>query len=414
MRMIHRVQFICNAHGTMHRWLQLSRRHCRLDTSFRRVFSTSNAIDSVDVRCGSSGHVTVDLHNFGKLTPDEPILIHFPPLPAHPSSQPKLPDFLQGLPVASIRYRWDGLSGTAPAVLDDDKPSQAQWPAPVHDTAFAYSWLSKTFAPESGARRGVYVYGSFLGASLATSLALTEAHPHARFAVRGLMAYNGIYNWTMFLPDHRINRPTTRGGKSIMPPQPREGSHLHFLQEQMRGLFSKPTHLFDAFGSPSLLFHSPGLLVPRSFTMTIAESAAIDAMVGEAVDPAFAPKTPRKSHLVFPPRKSTLKIPEALLMYDTNPIPLTASGKPSKRKPKASGNSFQAQAAELTELMRRSVEVVELKERVKWDDGIEDPAGEAERRVQMIDIGQGTPEYEMSHAGQEAALTWLKDRNLGQ
>ncbi|KAJ3476266.1 hypothetical protein NLG97_g9182 [Lecanicillium saksenae] len=398
----------------MHRWLQLPRRRCRLDYSFRRVFSTSNAIESVDVRCGSSGHVTVDLHNFGNLTPDEPILIHFPPLPAPTASQSKLPEFLQGLPVASIRYRWQGLPGTTPAQLDDDSPSPEQWPAPVHDTAFAYSWLSETFAPETGARRGVYVYGSFLGASLATSLALTEAHPHARFAVRGFMAYNGIYNWTMFLPDHRINRPTTRGGKQIMPPQPREGSHLHFLQEHMPSLFGRPTHLFDAFASPSLLFHSPGLLVPRSFTMTIAESAAIDAMVGEGIDPAFAPKTPRKSHLVFPPRKSTLKIPEALLMYDSNPIPLTASGKPSKRKPKANGNSFQAQAAELAELMRRSVEVVELKERVKWDDDVHGLADEAERRVQVLGIGEGSPEYDMSHTGQDAALAWLKDRNLGQ
>ncbi|KAJ4155371.1 hypothetical protein LMH87_000622 [Akanthomyces muscarius] len=397
----------------MHRWLQLHRRHCRFNTPFRRVFSTSSAIDSVEVRCGSSGHVTVDLHNLGNLQHDEPILIHLPPLPAHPGAQSKLPDFLQGLPVASIRYRWDGLSGTAPALLDSDKPSSAQWPAPVHDTAFAYTWLSENFAPGNCARRGVYVYGSFLGASMATSLALTEAHPHARFAVRGFMAYNGIYNWTMFLPDHRINRPTTRGSKSIMPPQPREGSPLQFLQEQMPGLFGRPTHLFDAFASPSLLFHSPGLIVPRSFTMTVAEAAAIDAMVGKEADPAFAVKTPRKSRLVFPPRKSTLKLPEALLMYDSNPIPLTATGKPSKRKPKAAGNSFQAQAAELGELMRRSVEAVELKERVKWDDDIQDLAGEAERRVQMLDIGQGSLDHEMSAAGQEAALKWLKDRDLG-
>lgn len=317
--------------------------------------------------------------------------------------------------MASIRYRWDRLSGTATAtaLLDSDSPAPAQWPAPIHDSAFAYSWLSKNFAPGNCARRGVYVYGSFLGASMATSLALTEAHPHARFAVRGFMAYNGIYNWTMFLPDHRINRPTTRSSKSIMPPRPREGSHLHFLQEQMPGLFGRPTHLFDAFASPSLLFHSPGLVVPPSFTMTVAEATAIDALVGKEADPAVAVKTPRKSRLVFPPRKSTLKIPEALLLYESGPIALTASGKPSKRRAKASGNSFQAQADELGELMRRSVEAVELKERAKWDDGIQDLTDEPERRVQMLDIGQGSPDYEMSAAGQEAALKWLKDRDLG-
>ncbi|OAA56029.1 hypothetical protein ISF_07627 [Cordyceps fumosorosea ARSEF 2679] len=371
----------------MHRWRPLHRRHFQ-SAFIRRLFSTSTTAESIDVRCGSSGHVTVDLYNFTNLRRDEPVLIHLPPLPARGDGPLKLPEFLHGLPVASIRYRWDGLSGRPPlALLDDHKPSPAQWPTPVHDVSFAYSWLSDTFSPEKCGRRGVYVYGSFLGASLAASLALTEAHPHARFAVRGLMAYNGIYNWTMFLPDHRVNRPTTRAGKSIMPPQPRQGSHLHFLQEQMPGLFGKPAHLFDAFASPSLLFHSPGLLVPRSFTMTVAEAVAIDAMVGQAADPALV-KTPRKSHLVFPPRKSTLKIPEALLMHDSNPMPLTASGRPWKRKPKAGGNNFQSQAAELVELMRRSVDVVELKERGKWDDNVEGLADEASRRVQMLDTGE--------------------------
>lgn len=342
------------------------------------------------------------------------MIVHLPPLPSSHSAQAKLPGFLEALPVASIRYRWDGLEKLAPALLDpeDTRPSPAQWPAPVHDVAFAYSWLAESLAPEKHGRRPVYVYGSFLGASLAASLALTESHPHARFAVRGFMAYNGIYNWTMFLPDHRINRPSMRAGKSVQPPQPRAGSHLHFLQEQMPGLFGKPTHLFDAFASPSLLFHSPGLIVPPSFTMTAAEAAAIDAMVGEAPDPALAVKTPRKSHFTFPPRKSTLKIPEALLLYDSSPIPLTTSGKPSKRKAKASGNSFEAQAAELTELMRRSIDVVELKERVKWDDDIHEMTDEAHRRVQMLDIGAGTPDYDMSAAGQEAALAWLGDRDL--
>lgn len=318
--------------------------------------------------------------------------------------------------MASIRYRWDGLSGAAqPALLDDakDTASPAPWPTPVHDVGFAYSWLSDNLAPEKG-RRGVYIYGSYLGASLATSLALTESHPHSRFAVRGFMAYNGVYNWTMFLPDHRVNRPTSRAGKTLPPPQPREGSHLHFLQQHMPALFGKPTHLFDAFASPSLLFHSPGLLVPRSFTMSVADAAAIDAMVGEEPDPAYTVKTPRKSHLVFPPRKSTLKIPEALLLHDASPVPLTASGKPSKRKSKAGGNSFEAQAAELAELMRRSVEVVELRERGKWDEDIDTLADEAERRVQTMDIGEGTPDYEMSAAGQAAALDWLRHRDLSE
>lgn len=46
--------------GTMRRWLPLHRRHLHFNPSFRRVFSTNDAIDSVDIRCGSSGHVTVE------------------------------------------------------------------------------------------------------------------------------------------------------------------------------------------------------------------------------------------------------------------------------------------------------------------------------------------------------------------
>ncbi|EGX95715.1 hypothetical protein CCM_00369 [Cordyceps militaris CM01] len=407
----------------MHKWRHLHRHHLRLNTLLRHAYSTNTTIDSVHVRCGSSGHVTVDLHNFSHLRHDEPILIYLPPLPTHPGAPSQLPAFLQGLPVASIRYRWDGLvGGRPPALLDDDAPPSspaAPWPAPVHDAAFAYSWLSRTFSPRAQcARRGVYVYGSFLGGGLAASLALTEAHPHARFAVRGFVAYNGIYNWTMFLPDHRIHRPTTSraaAGRTIPPQQLSKGSHLHFLQEQMPGLFGRPAHLFDAFASPSLLFHAPGLLVPRSFSATVAETVALDALLGKHPDPAYQVQPPRKSHLVFPPRRSTLKIPAALLLHDAPPVALTASGRPSKRKSSARGrHSFQAQAAELAELMRRSVDVVELRERQKWDDDMDGWAGEAERRVQILDVGPGTSDYELSVTGQEAAVGWLKDRDLGQ
>lgn len=146
--------------------------------------------------------------------------------------------------------------------------------------------------------------------------------------------------------------------------------------------------------------------------MSVAEAVAIDAMLGKETEPAYVVKTPRKSHFVFPPRQSTLKIPEALLLHDSSPIALTASGKPSRRKSKASGNSFEMQAAELVELMRRSIEVVELKDRCKWDDDILDLADESRRRVQLMDVGEGSSDYEMSAAGEAAALRWLMEREL--
>lgn len=292
------------------------------------------------------------------------------------------------------------------------------WPNPVHDTAFAFSWLADNLAPEGNGRRDMYVYGSHLGASLATSLALTESHTHARFGVRGVVAYNGIYNWTMFLPDHRINRPRTKALSAIPPPSPVEGSHLDRLQGQMPRLFGKPANLFDPFASPSLFFHSPGLAVPNSFTMSMINSTMIDALATRKT--LEVTPTPRKSHSVFPPRKSTLKIPETLLLHDS-PVPVpakasTTSTKASKTRRRAAaaprGNTFEAQAQELVQLMRRSIEKIELKERSKWDDDVNPEAAEEEglRRVQAVDVGDEVGSLELGEAGQETALAWLRDR----
>lgn len=327
-----------------------------------------------------------------------------------------MPGFLHGLPVASINYRWEGIPSedASPAAEDVLARKPPVWPTPVHDAALAYSWLVDNLSPKQVGRRSVYLYGSFLGAGLASSLALTESHAHSKFGVRGFSAYNGVYNWTMFLPDHRVNRPATRAGKSIPPPQPDHGSHIQYLQERLSTLFGVPEHLFDAFASPSLLFHSPGLLVPRSFTMTLDESVAIDVLSGQEDGVGIQLKQPRKSHLIFPPRKSTLKIPEALLLHDSSPIGPKRRTRATKTKAaaKISGNTFASQALELAELMRRSVEVVEMKERSRWDEEMEGWENEAERRVQTCDVGPERPSYDLSDTGQETVLEWLRDRDV--
>ena len=326
-----------------------------------------------------------------------------------------MPGFLQGFPVASINYRWDSMPDSDSATEVEQPFRPASWPSPVHDAAHAYSWLSDNLSPTQTGRRPVYVYGSYLGASIASSLALTQSHSHSKFGVRGFMTYNGIFNWTMFLPDHRVNRPTTRAGKLIPAPQPEDGSHMQYLQECLPMLFGKPEHLFDAFASPSLLFHSPGLLVPRSFSMTLEESLAIDALSGQDEDEiGIQLKQPRKSHLVFPPRKSTLKIPEALLLHDSTPRPARRRAKTTKAKsgPKPTGNNFGSQALELADLMRRSIEMVEIKERSKWDEDMDGWENEADRRVQTRDIGNNSSSYDMNEAGQQAVLEWLHDRGV--
>lgn len=323
----------------------------------------------------------------------------------------RLPGFLEHLPVATINYRW--LQPEHQADGGREKSHSRLWPTPIHDAATAFSWLSENFTPERNGRRSVYAYGSFLGASLATSLALTESHAHSGFSIRGLIALNGIYNWTMFLPDHPINR-------KLASIQHDEGTHLHDINELLPRLFDTPDDMFDPFASPSLFFHNPGLLVPREFGHSAIEeadqiSAFIEAHGGtvETPPPTEEVKQPRKSHLIFPPRKSTLKLPQTLLLHNTPQVktPKRKTTRKTTKTPKRySGNSFAAQAAELAELMRRSVDVVELKERSKWDEDMDGREDEAERRVQVLDIGPEIKGLGVGDSTQAVIDSWLQNK----
>ncbi|GAB0132282.1 hypothetical protein EsDP_00000723 [Epichloe bromicola] len=393
---------------------------CRLGShslsQISRIRPFSTAIpERVEVRCGSAGYVTIDLFNTHHASSqNDPLLIHLPPFPRPHMSTPRLPSFLQKRPVASINYRWRPFS-EASTEANDSTP--LYWPTPVHDTSFAMAWVLDNLSPPGNSRRDIYVYGSYLGASLATSLALTEAHPHARFGVRGLIAHNGIYNWTMFLPDHRVNKAPRRTKTTTPPPGPIEGSHLHRLQENMPALFDTPSNLFDPFASPSLFFHSPGLLVPDSFYMTVEHAALIDNMTSDGDIPAISIKAPRKSHLVFPPRQSTLRIPDTLIVYESTLLPTGAKAssksraKTAQKRTKSSGHSFESQATELVELLQRSVDVVELRERGKWDEDIDHWADEARRRVQLVEAGPETGSIEPGDVGCDAISSWIQDRS---
>ncbi|KFA74864.1 hypothetical protein S40288_06462 [Stachybotrys chartarum IBT 40288] len=359
--------------------------------------------ESVDVPCGSAGRVTIDLYNISKHSPSSALIVHLPAFPAvRPKTPLPLPSFLQQWPVASINYRWSNQPEPRQA---DFSPSLA-WPTPVHDVGFAFSWLKENLTPDDG-RRSVYAYGSHLGASLAVSLALTEAHSHARFGVKGVLAYNGVYNWTMFLPDHRINK-SARMTKTAA--RPRTDSQMQMLTEQIPTLFHVPSRMFDPFASPSLLFHSPGLEVPKTFGLSATESRMIDALANRTFDAQVIVKPPRKAHMVFPPRQSTLKIPDACLLYTTPPPILTAKGEPTKRRVSSRGNTLEAQAQELAELMRRSIDKVELKERSKWDDDLDTWARQQQRRVQTMAVGEERSILELGDVGKAVAMAWLGER----
>ncbi|CAJ2505349.1 Uu.00g127430.m01.CDS01 [Anthostomella pinea] len=416
----------------MRRWLPLRTSRYAYSRSPRSrclstIASAFHDVERVSVRCGSSGHVLVDLHNIAKISSSEPLLVYLPPY-VSTGGITQLPKFCQGYATAVIHYRWTGASPeekeNASTGLDEDGGSNdffhPGWPAPIHDTLKAYSWITQNLTPPTYTRRDIYVYGSHLGASLATSLALTETHPHERMGVRGCIAYNGIYNWTMFLPDHPINKLPNLRSINVLEEilaQPGDPS-FQDLKHQAEELFKKPDNLFDPFASPCLFFHTPGLLVPPSFdasaippeSASSTSSALLEgAMLGTSSTNTFKP--PRRSPLGFPPRQSTLKIPEMLLLHDTPPpLPPSLLRRRQRRKKEFLGNSFGAQAEELARLMQRSINKIEMKERLKWDDSFDGLDEEANRRVQVYDVGVNAGCGGLYGEGSDLAAMWLDER----
>ncbi|KAI1741414.1 hypothetical protein F4680DRAFT_64529 [Xylaria scruposa] len=399
------------------RSLQLRLRTKPLST----IASGLHNAERINVPVGSSGSVKIDLYNLPKVSSSEPLLVYLPPFSSEvPTSDlTSLPRFAQKHATAVIHYRWTDPWPEEKAVEDDASDGEetvyrrfhSGWPAPIHDTLKAYTWITENLIPTTprSARRDIYVYGSYLGASLATSLALTEAHPHERMAVRGCVAYNGIYNWTMFLPDHPINKLPKSISRNFLeeiltlPGDP----DFQELKQMARELFNKPDDLFDPFASSCLFFQTPGLLVPPSFDESAIPppSSLVDMpwLPEEAVEQLMPLKHPRKSPLVFPARKSTLKIPEMLLLHDTAPpLPPSLMRRRQRRKKENPVNSFRTQAEQLASLMRRSINKVELKERMKWDEDMHDCDDEADRRVQVHDVGDKSNGI--------IATAWLDDR----
>ncbi|TPX14643.1 uncharacterized protein E0L32_005335 [Thyridium curvatum] len=424
-----------------------------------RWYSSAPEAERVIVPCASSGSISVDLHGVQNHPSTSPLLICLPPFsPLGNDVVPPLPAFTRRYPTAVINYRWPDtvLSSTASSPSsrvsgeDEEEPdftTPLHWPTPIHDVLFGYEWITANLAPPERSRRDIYVYGSYLGAGLAASLALTESHSHQRMAVRGLAAYNGIYNWTTFLPDHPINSSknlsspgitTTTSSPSV---EGADGSAFHYLRSQIPALFNCPSNLFDPFASPCLFFHTSGMWVPPNFGTASASTlpqSLLDAIDALSLDPlrddgvsakaaeeeeVLALRPPRKGYLAFPPRQSTLKIPEALFLHQTAPQPApaarrrrraaTASNASTKRRRKAGENNFGTQAGALADLMRRSVDKLELKERLKWDEEFDGWEGEAERRVRVVDAGDGDGAgggFGLAPGADEAIARWLEER----
>ncbi|KAK1827710.1 hypothetical protein QBC39DRAFT_314422 [Podospora conica] len=474
----------------MQKWLPLQQRVWRVVIQrwapCRNRFSTLRNVEHVSVRCASGGEITVSLHNVSRHEATHPLMIWIPPFSFLDGYDPKLqlpPRWLRKFPTATINYRWAGLvpeSDNPPAATGTDgepggSKTPLHWPTPVHDVAFGYKWIIDNLTPPDLGRRDIYVFGSYLGASLAVSLALTETHPHEPMAVRGLVTYNGIYDWTTLLPDHPIhkiestshnNKPASLSSllqsinRDLAEPEEEEDpTPFGLLHQQAPVLFDSPADLFDPFASPCLFFQTPGLYIPPTFDQplvpaTSALSEAVDLLLDAAPDtfndpnPETAATSPsstttsldsyllkptRQYHLTFPPRRSTLRIPGSLILFDdlpprspANTAP-TSAGKSrsarsgSRRRTRRPRDGFKPQATELAELMIRSVEKVELRERMLWDHEFEDPearTAEAEARVRLVGVGAdaedggeaGLGVFDLNGEGERAVEEWLAER----
>ncbi|KAI1482098.1 hypothetical protein F4774DRAFT_371663 [Daldinia eschscholtzii] len=416
----------------------------------RHYSAVANDVERISLTVGSSGSTIIDLHNTTDLSPQSPLLIYLPPFSTtYPDKPLQLPKFLRKTPTAVINYRWADISPfnafrinkvkalvpTNRSNEEESSPPSLSWPVPIHDITIAYDWIIKNLSPPDNQRRNVYLYGSYLGASLAVSLALTETRPHERMAVRGCIAFNGIYNWTKFLRDHPINEPDPEPDPDLEVQDDimsRNDAHFRQMKQYTEALFVNPSHLFDSFASPSLFFFSPELLVPPNFTDSALSPGtshfshlAMEDGNGELI---LLFTHPRRRRLVFPPRTSTLQIPETLLLH-TKPPPLSPASlkkwqqekqkRPSLEYP---GNNFQSQAEELAKYMRASIDKSEVLRSFdheqeggeEEDDGTDAWTKEAFRRIQTYNVGDITNNYTLSAKGGEIVAPWLETQFSGK
>ncbi|KAG6026658.1 hypothetical protein E4U19_002508 [Claviceps sp. Clav32 group G5] len=241
----------------------------------------------------------------------------------------------------------------------------------------------------------------------------------------------------MFLPDHEINALGNEIATGL-PPKPNEGSHIYKIYQNMPALFERAPNLFDPFASPSFFFHSPGMLVPRSFTMTLKEAAAIDYMdfmdgmdgMDDMNDMEPKPlKIPRLRYFDYPPRHSALKLPETLIVYDSAPW---SAGAKAAGKSNISSNSFQSQALTFAENMRvrgakdtsasdkstilahslqnKAARIAESPQRRgAKDTSTSSVTGSASRSVKVVDAGPETQSIEPGDTACKVISAWMED-----
>ncbi|CAD6447529.1 c06d6995-d411-4e3f-b632-36f3bb893c6d [Sclerotinia trifoliorum] len=388
-------------------------------------------VERYDITCGISGEITVEVHNASLLhdSPTTPLVVYLPPYPSSPPLRP--PSWLlNSYPVFNIPYRWSH----KPSISFRNQKSHP-FPIPLHDTLHAYSWLLNRYLPHlllggrtldstflsdqpPAIQRPLLIYGSYLGGTLATSLALTESRnsPLPPAKIDSLIVHNGIFDWTPIstTPDPSIfpsefsdfsssnpsyDHPSTL---ELYTHSPWTIKTLHALKTR---LFPSPSQTFDPFASPILFFRTPGIQVPQRWPIpppisysppnkhTSPKPGTNTQPFSKTQNPRYKNPTSyppsedeeesrhesldesRKSKLIFPPLDSSIKIPRSLFTYSslTTPVSTTQTQtqiqtrtkkektkEKEKEKKETNQNIFKQQAQELSELMRRSPWMFEM------------------------------------------------------
>ena len=171
------------------------------------------------------------------------------------------------------------------------------FPIPIHDASFAFDFLTSSYLPNLqtasssyptppsspthnlGRPRPIILAGSFLGGTLATSLALTSTYPSTRNAthyIAGLITYNAPFDWTSTAVLHpsKVQRqsnvprfeedasPSINQSLALSKDKSWTAPSLLGLRAT---LFASPGNTFDSFASPVLFFHTPGYIVPTTW-----------------------------------------------------------------------------------------------------------------------------------------------------
>ncbi|KAI1631716.1 hypothetical protein F4809DRAFT_630992 [Biscogniauxia mediterranea] len=359
----------------MRRWTPLSpsmfTRSCRLGVRF--LSTAIHDVERVKVRCGLSGSLNLDLYNTAKLSSSNTLLLYLPPYSATSANEAfQPPSFCWDYPTAVINYRWSNFSPfrfpdtTSTSASKPFEDTSLAWPTPLQDVFRAYSWIRSYLHSLELAQMDIFVYGSYLGASLATSLALTECYPRKPVSVRGCIAYNGIYDWTTSLYDNPNNKtwvykvmPGRRRKRVVkhLLPTPSRDADYHLMERSTKKLFGQPQHLFDPFASSCLFFRYPGLLVPPDFDASAVSVATLSKVhpnlqhnVLETMSAQMQGVTGYRQD--YPPRNSNLMIPDTLLLYSQPPERLRLVENHRKRD---YGRTFKDQATRLATSMQESI-----------------------------------------------------------